>query len=74
MHKFEAWFSAKHPELYKDYLKKSKGKAWMLLEWLQKDYPVVLDQWKNDARVVWLTPIDRIAEVIRPVRIYRQVS
>lgn len=73
MYKFETWFSAKHPELYKDYLKKSKGKAWMLLEWLQKDYCLVLDEWKNDARVVWFTPTDRIADVIWPVRINLQV-
>lgn len=74
MYKFETWFSVKHPEMYTEYQKKAKGKRWMLLEWLQKDYSVVLDEWKIDARIVAKTPVDRIEDVIRPVRLDLQVS
>ena len=74
MYKFETWFSAKHPDLYKEYQKKPKGKRWMLLEWIQKNYPVVLGEWVNDARIVAKIPVDQIEAVIKPVRINLQVS
>lgn len=74
MYKFETWFSIKHPELYTEYLKKAKGKRWMLLEWLQKNYSAILDEWIHDAKIVAKIPVNRIEDVIRPVRINLQVS
>ena len=74
MYKFETWFSVKYPELYTEYRKKSKGKRWMLWEWLKKEHSALLDEWENDARIVARIPVDKIAAVIRPVRVDLQVS
>ena len=73
MYKFETWFSVKHPELYTEYLKKAKRKRWMLWEWL-KEHSALLDEWESDARIVARIPVDKIAAVIRPVRVDLQVS
>ena len=76
MYKFEAWFSAKYPELYELFIKRyrSKGKGWMLWEWLNKEYADVIRAWTQDAPVVAKTSTDEINLVIKPVRFNILVS
>ena len=76
MYKFEAWFSAKHPELYALFVNryKSKRKGWMLWGWLNKEYAEVIQAWVQDAPIVAKTPTDEISVVIKPVRLNLQSS
>lgn len=76
MFKFEAWFSAKYPELYALFVKRyrSKRKGRVLWEWLNKEYPEVVQTWAQDAPIVARTSTNEINLVIKPVHLNLFVS